>query len=136
MGSPGLLLARDFASTILDVVPDTPCTDDSVACTLRSLVDYLVPVSLVFVGGVAIGLLVAMGLSVFSARSERRRGPVRPHRRRLVSGPIHTDGTWVRLVEDEGGRRTVEVLQGANWRASSRDLSQFLLDAPVTPPRG
>ncbi|HXJ36122.1 MAG TPA: hypothetical protein VMS22_18980 [Candidatus Eisenbacteria bacterium] len=128
----GPLLARDFASTILDIVPDTPCYDDSVACALRSLVDYLLPLSLVFVGGVAIGLLLAVSVSVLSARFERRRGPITPRRRRLVSGPIHTDGTWVRLVEDERGRRTVEVLEGANWRPSTRDLTHLLLDVPVT----
>lgn len=128
---PGPLLVRDFASMILDLVPDAPCTDDGVACALRSLVDYMVPLSLVFVAAVAIGTVGALAFSVVSASLERRRGPA-PARRRLLSGPVHTDGTWVRLVEDETGRRLVEVLEGVNWKPSTRDLSQFLLDASVT----
>jgi hypothetical protein len=133
---PGRLLARDFASMLLDVVPDAPCSDDGFACTLRTLVDYMVPATLVFAVCVAIGFVLAISLSVFAARGEasrRRAGP----RKRLLSGPVKTDGAWVRLVEDEQGRRSVEVLHGVNWQASPRDLSGLLFDLPVaTRPRG
>lgn len=135
MMSPGPLLVRDFASTLLDIVPDAPCSEDTVACTLRSLVEYLTWSTLVFGVCVALGFLAAIWVSVAMARLERR--PVTARRRRLVSGPIHTDGTWVRLVEYENGRRVIEVLEGANWRPSDTDLSHLLLDLPVVPqPRG
>jgi hypothetical protein len=32
MIDPGRLLARDFASMLLDIVPDAPCNDDTFAC--------------------------------------------------------------------------------------------------------
>jgi hypothetical protein len=132
---PGRLLARDFASMILDLVPDAPCSDDSFECTLRALVDYMIPATLVFAFCVAIGFVLAISISVVAARADAR-GKTRP-RRRLLSGPIQSDGTWVRLVEDQHGRRTVEVLRGVNWKPSSRDVSGFMLDLPVaTRPRG
>jgi hypothetical protein len=131
MDAPGRLLARDFASMLLDVVPDAPCNDDTFACTLRTLVDYMVPATLVLAVCVALGCLLALSVSVLLARVERSRGPAR-RRKRLLSGPIHTDGVWVRLVEDEQGRRVVEVLEGVNWRPTNRDLAHFALDVPVT----
>ena len=121
---------------LLDIVPDAPCQGDSFDCTLRTLVDYLVPATLVFAVCVAIGFVLAISLSVIAARGEGARERARP-RKRLLSGPVQTDGTWVRLVEDEQGRRSVEVLHGVNWKASSRDLSGFMFDVPVaTRPRG
>lgn len=127
----GPLLARDFASMLLDGVPDTPCADGSVSCTLRSLVDYLFPLSLVFVACVALGFVLAIWFSIISARLERRRQPLQSTRKRLLSGPIHTDGAWVRLIEDEHGRRIVEVLEGANWRPATQDLAELTLDMPI-----
>jgi uncharacterized membrane protein len=128
---PGRLLARDFASMLLDIVPDAPCHDDTFACTLRTLVDYMVPATLVLAVCVALGFLLAISVSVLLARFDRARAPSR-RRKRIVSGPVHTDGAWVRLVEDDQGRRVVEVLQGVNWRPTTRDLAQFALDVPVT----
>ena len=127
----GPLLARDVASMLLDIVPDTPCNDDTFACTLRALVDYMVPATLVLSACVAFGFLLAISVSLVLARAERARGPAR-RRRRLLSGPTHTDGTWVRLIEDEHGRRVIEVLDGVNWRPTTRNLSGFALDVPVT----
>ena len=132
MVQSGRLLARDFASMLLDIVPDAPCNDDTFACTLRTLVDYMVPATLVLATCVALGCLLAISVSVLLARYERARSPAR-RRKRLLSGPIHTDGVWVRLVEDEQGRRVVEVLHGVNWRPTSRDLAQFALDVPASP---
>jgi hypothetical protein len=39
----------------------------------------------------------------------------------------------VRLVEDERGRRVVEVLDNGAWTPSTRGLSQFTIDVPVSP---
>jgi hypothetical protein len=126
----GRLLAGDVASMLLDIVPDAPCSDDTFACTLRTLVDYMVPATIVLAVCVAIGFVLALSASVVLAGMERSRAPARA-RKRVLSGPIHTDGAWVRLVEDERGRRTVEVLEGATWRPA-RDLTQLTLDVPVT----
>ena len=126
----GRLLARDFASMLLDIVPDTPCNDDTFACSLRALVDYMVPATLVLATCAVFGFLLAISVALVLARVERSRVPAR-RRKRLLSGPIHTDGTWVRLIEDEHGRRVVEVLEGVNWRPTTRDLSGFTLDVPM-----
>ena len=128
---PGRLLGRDFASMLLDIVPDTPCYDDTFACTLRTLVDVMVPATLVLAVCVALGCLLAISVSVLLARFDRSKAPAR-RRKRIVSGPIHTDGAWIRLVEDEQGRRVVEVLEGVNWRPTTRDLAPFALDIPLT----
>ena len=130
MTAAGPLLARDVASMLLDGVPDAPCADASVSCTLRSLVDYLFPLTLVFVTCVALGFVLAIWFSIVSARLERSRRP-QSTRKRLLSGPIHTDGAWLRLIEDEHGQRIVEVLEGANWKPTTRDLSQLTLEMPI-----
>ncbi len=131
MIDPGRLLVRDFASMLLDIVPDAPCSDDTFACSLRQVVDYMVPVTLAVGVCVAIGFLLAISVSVLLASSERRRGPVRSQsRKRLLSGPVRSDGRWIRLVEDERGRR-VEVLEGAIWRPAGRDPGQPSIDVPI-----
>jgi hypothetical protein len=129
MIDPGRLLARDFASMLLDIVPDAPCNDDTFACSLRAVVDYTVPVAVALGVCVAIGFFLAISVSVVLASSERRRGPVRI-RKRVLSGPVRTDGRWIRLVEDERGRR-VEVLEGVNWRPAERGAGPAPIDVPV-----
>jgi hypothetical protein len=129
MIDPGRLLARDFASMLLDIVPDAPCNDDTFACSLRVVVDYMVPVTVALGVCVAVGFFLAISVSVVLASSERRRGPVRI-RKRVLSGPVRTDGRWIRLVEDDRGRR-VEVLEGVNWRPAERGAGQAPIDVPV-----
>jgi hypothetical protein len=129
MIDPGRLLARDFASMLLDIVPDAPCNDDTFACSLRVVVDYTVPVALALGVCVAVGFVLAISVSVVLASSERRRGPARI-RKRVLSGPVRTDGRWIRLVEDEHGRR-VEVLEGVNWRPAARERGQPPIDVPI-----
>ncbi len=136
MTIPGPIRAGDVASMLLDLVPDDPCRDDTVACALRSIVDYMVPAALVLGACVILGFVLALSVSVVAAGRERVPARRPPARRRLLSGPVHTDGSWVRLVEDDAGRRVVEVLDGAAWRATTRDLHPFALDVPMTlPPR-
>jgi len=136
MIDPGRLLARDFASMLLDVVPDAPCSDDSFACSLRSLVDLMVPLAVALGVCVAVGFILAISVSVILARFEGGRAPSHV-RKRVLSGPVRTDGRWIRLVEDQRGRR-VEVLEGVNWRPLARDtgpagsmMGQVALDVPV-----
>ena len=129
----GQLVAGDVAS-MLGIVPDTPCFDDTLACALRTLVDYMVPATLAVAACVALGFMMAVWFALIAARLERSRKPApRRAKRRLLSGPTHSDGAWVRLVEDEQGRRTIEVLEGATWRPATRDLTRFALDVPLTP---
>ena len=136
MSGQGPILARDVASMLLEIVPDAPCTDDGLVCTLRSLVDYMVPASLVFGVCIGLGFVLALSVSVFSARIEKaerrppRRRPAPVPRRRVVSGPVHTDGRWVRVVEEAGGERTIEILDGAEWRAT-RDVGPLALNLPT-----
>jgi hypothetical protein len=134
MSESGTLLARDFASMLLDVVPDAPCDDASVACSLRTLVDYMVPLTLGLAVCVAIGFVFAISLSIVNARYENARPPRR--RRRVLSGPVRSDGRWLRLVEDEHGRRVVEVLEGAAWKPAGEDRSTFPIEMPAAPRPG
>ena len=139
MYGQGVMLVSDVASSILEIVPEAPCTDDGLVCTLRSLVDYMVPVSVVFGVCIGLGFVLALSVSVVSARiekTERRRPGRRPApvtSRRVVSGPVHTDGRWVRVVEERTGERTIEVLVGADWRATPPDLGPLALDLPTRP---
>jgi hypothetical protein len=128
----GQLLAGDIASTILDHVIDAPCDDTGVICSLRWVLDYLTGSLLLLGVCVVLGFVVAMSMALVTARTENRGAP-RPLRKRIVAGPVHTDGAWIRLVEDERGHRMIEVLEGgATWRRSDRDLSHLLLDVPLT----
>jgi hypothetical protein len=134
MWSTGELLADDLASMLLDILPDTPCFDDTLSCALRTLVDLMIPATLALAACVGLGFLMAVWFSLITARLERSRKPVpRRAKRRLLSGPTHSDGAWVRLVEDEQGRRMIEVLEGATWRPATRDLTRFAVDVPLTP---
>ena len=129
MIDPGRLLVRDFASMLLDVVPDPPCTDAGFACAFREVVDCLVPLTLAVGVCVVIGFVLAISVSVVVASFERRRGPV-VSRPRLLSGPVWSDGHWIRLVEDERGRR-VELLDGATWRPAGREPGLPPIDVPI-----
>ena len=117
---------------LLDRVPDSPCHDDTFACTLRSLVDYMVPATLVFAACVGLGLVLALSFSIVTAGREHVPARPRRARKRILSGPTHTDGVWVRLVEDDAGARIVEVLDGSAWRPTTRDLGPLTLDVPTT----
>ncbi len=126
--------ATDLVSLLLDAADEGPCLDESVLCYFRTLVDWLLLGVLAFAVLAALGFVLAISLSIVAARAERQREHVRAPRKRILSGPVHTDGVWVRLVEDERGRRLVEVLDRGDWTSTTRDLSQFALDVPRTLP--
>jgi hypothetical protein len=134
MVKPLHVAVGDLTSFLLDVAPDAPCTEGSFVCVLRTAADYLILGILAVAVLVGIGFLLAVSVSVVAARLERARQGSRRARKRILSGPVHTDGTWVRLIEDERGRRVIEVLDGTEWRPSTRGLSQFTIDVPLTPP--
>ncbi len=136
MAIPGPLLARDVAYMLLDVVPDASCSDGGFACSLLQVVGYM-PLVLGTCG--VLGLVLAIWLSVLGARGESTRVVARDamrRGRRVLSGPIHTDGMWVRLVEDAQERRVIEVLDRGTWRSSTLGLFQVPADAlmAVRPP--
>ena len=87
MTIPGPFRAGDVASMLLDLVPDDPCSDDTVACALRSLVDYMVPLTLVFGACVILGLVLALSFSIVTARQETPFGSVDDLANRGVVGP-------------------------------------------------
>jgi hypothetical protein len=130
------LIFGDWTTGLLDIAGDATCTEGNFICGLVDAFDSTVVWVALLLFCVALGFVLALSFAVISARLERERG-ARASRRRLLSGPVHTDGAWVRLVEDEHGRRVVEVLTDGGWTPSTRGLSQFTIDVPVTPrPRG
>jgi len=123
--------ASDVAETLFGYVLDTPCSDDGLVCAMRWALDYALVLLFLLVGCVAVGFAGALVVALVTARTEQSAQAGR-RVKRVLSGPIHTDGAWVRLVEDERGRRAVEVLQGARWKPSGGDLTHLFLDVPVT----
>jgi hypothetical protein len=131
------LVFGDWTSALVDVTGDASCTEGSFICGLVDAFDSTVVWLALLLFCMALGFVLALSFAVVSARLERAQGAARASRRRLLSGPVHTDGAWVRLMEDERGRRVVEVLTDAGWTPSTRGLSQFTIDVPVsTQPRG
>jgi hypothetical protein len=131
-------MRAEFSNLLIDMVPGVPCVDGSVVCYLRAAVDYLILTSVALAILVTFGFLLAIPFNVVTARFARARfARARTRsRRRVLSGPTHTDGAWVRLVEDEHGRRVVEVLDGSGaWRPSTRSFAQFTIDVPLGVPR-
>lgn len=123
-----------LANDTMGALFEAPCFDDGFACTMQWLVDYSFGSVLVVGLCIALGFAGAVVVALVMARSERKPPrPVRP-RKRILFGPVHSDGTWVRLVEDERGGRAIEVWRGRAWRTSSSDLSHLFLDVPVAPP--
>jgi hypothetical protein len=133
MAESGRLLFGDWRNALLDVAADVSCGEGSFVCGLRDAFDSVVVWAAALLLCMVIGFLLAVSFAVVSARLERARSAVRSSRKRLLSGPVHTDGAWVRLVEDERGRRVVEVLADGAWTPSTRGLSQFTIDVPVSP---
>ena len=131
MALPFRLQARELATTIGDVVSDASCAEGGVTCVLRMVGDYLLPSAVVFGVCLVLGIVFAMWFAALAARVDGdAESPSSHGRKRLLSEPINTDGTWMRLVEDERGDRLVEVLDGADWRTSTRERSQLALDVP------
>jgi hypothetical protein len=131
MGESAQLLFGDWTTALLDMASDATCNEGTVICGLADAFDSVVVWTAALLLCIAFGFVLALSFAVVSARAERSRGAARSSKRRLLSGPVHTDGAWVRLVEDERGRRVVEVLADETWTPSTRSLSQFTLDVPV-----
>ncbi len=133
MADAGRLILGDWTTRFLDVAADASCSEGSLICGLRDAFDSTVVWAAALLFCIALGFILAVSFAVVSARLERERHAARASRKRLLSGPVHTDGAWVRLVEDERGRRVVEVLDNGAWTPSTRGLSQFTIDVPVSP---
>jgi hypothetical protein len=129
----GQVISGDWVTGLLDVGADASCAEGTLICGLVDAFDSTVVWAAALIFCVVLGFLLALSFAVVSARLERARGAARTGRKRLLSGPVHSDGAWVRLVEDERGRRVVEVLADGVWVPSTRGLSQFTVDVPVSP---
>jgi hypothetical protein len=127
--------ARSLADAIMDRVFDSPCADDGFRCTLRWILDDISGTVMLVVVCVVLGFVGAVLLAPALKKREVRpqvRSGVR-QRPRVLSGPIHSDGAWIRLVEDEHGGRFIEQLVGGVWRPLSSERS--LASVPVSLPR-
>src|SRR5258705_8359758 len=94
------LVFGDWTTALVGVTGDATCGEGSLICGLVDAFDSTVVWVALLLFCVALGFVLALSFAVMSARLERARG-ARASRRRLLSGPVQTDGTWVRLVEDE-----------------------------------
>jgi hypothetical protein len=119
-------------ASITDVASDASCGGEGLSCVMRAFTDHLLANALVFGVCLVLGLVFAMWFAALAGTRVEGRDPRVPRgRRRLLSQPIRADGGWMRLVEDERGHRVVEMLDGADWRASTRDLPPLTLDVPA-----
>ena len=119
----------------MDRILDSPCGDDGLQCTLRWILDDVTGTVMLVVVCVVLGFVGAVLLAPTLKKREVRprvRSGVR-QRPRILSGPVHSDGAWIRLVEDERGGRFVEQLVGGVWRPLSSERS--LVSVPVNLPR-
>jgi hypothetical protein len=133
MADAGRMVFGDWTTALFELAADASCGEGTFICGLVDAFDSAVVWAAALIFCVGLGFVLAVSFAVVSARVERARSATRASRRRLLSGPVHTDGAWVRLVEDERGRRIVEVLADGAWTPSTRDLAQFTLDVPMRP---
>jgi hypothetical protein len=70
--------------------------------------------------------IVACALAYAENRRDRPGTDVRRDgRARVVAGPVHRDGVWVRVLEIQPGMRRVEVYGVDGWVPAHRDPSHF-----------
>ena len=130
MVDAGYLVFGDWTTALSELAADATCGEGAFICGLVDTFDSAVVWAAALIFCIVLGFVLAVSFAVVSARVERARSTTRA-RRRLLSGPVHSDGAWVRLVEDERGRRIVEVLADGAWTPSTRGLSQFTIDVPM-----
>lgn len=112
---------------------DASCVEGALVCALRDAFDSAVVCAAVLALCVVLGFVIALSITAVSARRARAHRATRASGTRRVSAPVHTDGAWVRLVEDELGRRVVEVLGDDGWMPSTRALAQLTTAVPTRP---
>jgi hypothetical protein len=85
--------------------------------------------------------VVAFALAYWENRRDRPAAATRRDgRARVVAGPEHRDGVWIRLLEIQPGLRRVEVYGPDGWVPAHRDPSHFFAPTrrvtPGQPRRG
>lgn len=117
--------------------PVEPCHDDSPGCLQRRIFAYFTIFALAFAGSVVVGGLAGTWIAMAGLRRDQHVGRV-PHprggqareRRRpkpvVIAGPVHEDGTWARMVEEDGQRR-MEVLGPDGWTAVAHDPAPMMM---------
>jgi hypothetical protein len=118
----GTALASETAEPDAVFAPVDACFDDSPGCLQRRIFGYLKIIVLALGGSVAVGGLAGAWIAMVGLRREQDAGrrPRPKGRAIVVAGPVHEDGTWARMVEEDGQRR-MEVLGPDGWRAVGRD---------------
>lgn len=105
-----------------------PCHDDSPGCFQRRIFGYFTIFVLAFGGSVVVGGVVGTWIAMVGMRRNQSVGRV-PRMRRppvVLAGPFHEDGTWARLVEEDGQRR-MEVLGPDGWKSVGRDPAPMMM---------
>ncbi len=115
------------------LLADASCGEGWAVCALRDAFDSAVVCAVALLLCVLSGFVIGLSITLVSARRARTRRSARAPGRRRISAPVHTDGAWVRLVEDERGRRVVEVLADDGWTPSTRALAQLTIAVPTRP---
>ncbi|MCW5892736.1 MAG: hypothetical protein KIT14_19665 [bacterium] len=108
--------------------PVEPCHDDSPGCFQRRIFGYFTIFVLAFGGSVVTGGVVGTWIAMVGLRRNQHVGRV-PRARRppvVIAGPVHEDGTWARMVEEDGQRR-MEVLGPDGWKSAGRDPSRMMM---------
>jgi hypothetical protein len=117
----------------LALLADASCVEGPLVCAVRDVFDSAVVAVAALGLCIVLGFVIALSITVVSARRARGRRAPRPSGMRRVSAPVHSDGAWVRLVEEECGRRVVEVLGDDGWTPSTRALAQLTSAVPTRP---
>jgi hypothetical protein len=108
MLGPIRLQAGDLTRAILETVPEGACPD-GLACALGAVSDHLLAGALVLGLCLVLGVVFALWFAALAARLDAPGAP-RRGRWHAASAPMHIDGQWLRVVEDEQGDRIVEAL--------------------------
>lgn len=136
IGALALLLAGTAiaaeSTELVDVdavfAPVEPCHDDSPGCLQRRIFGYFTILAIAFGGSVAIGGLVGSWIAIVGLRRNQYVGRVPRAKGRavVIAGPVHEDGTWARMVEEDGQRR-MEVLGPDGWKSVGRDPAPMMM---------
>jgi hypothetical protein len=136
-GRPGpaalavLLVAADAAARPpVRPTPEDDACSGAFACAFATLDEAAGWLALVLAGGIVLAAVGGAVVAAWERRAARREvarlaAGGRPSRGapagRVVAGPVHEDGVWLRIVEMRDGHRRVEVLGARGWEPTERD---------------
>jgi hypothetical protein len=108
--------------------PIEPCHDDTPGCLQRRIFGYLTIFVVAFTASVIVGGVVGTWIAMVDLRRSRSVGrtPRKKAPAVVIAGPVHEDGTWARMVEEDGQRR-MEVLGPDGWKSVGRDPAPMMM---------